>query len=623
MNVGGFNNKLQATTFELKRGTTQLMSKAYSFHTDGQVKLETDNLNSKFNRSYMFDHVGRLQQARSGANATGGTATTANIPYKNDFQYNAFGNQTQNTFTHYSRTGTVPQTYTNNRVAYGTYDADGNQTVDPSFPSKSYSYNAAGNMSKTYYEECCEPVTVQQEFLTYGGDGFLVKTATSIQVNEESAETSAGYSIRSSVLRGEVISTVSSTGAITATYVRANGTVVAIENMTANPVWTHKDPAMTSIRSTDHNGQLMTGGVSDFLAKELDPFGSEIGFEDPYLIAIFDPDPGFIEPFQSFGNLANGQNTTYVVDGTQVPRNHFNTMFDFAFQGFFGAIERQAAMSRQIAGWRKIPKRFTGGPPTFGGGGASEIAPDANNPDNVIGFADFDTSEGPVRNYYDPVYAQNWASNLSLFTQGRRQDNPRLITHMPSERPLADKILEIANFAKGSVDCANAFIALGAVPIGEQMNNTTIVTESVFGNQKHDLSGWTGGDQYIGPLLRSIVASHPDTADASVIGEFNNTGRRFIGLTNAGINEDVDYLAAVIIHSFIHSGGIGGRNLKWDEVPLTDYVFGNDPGGSAIRISPSDLHYRGDQYDAALDACIKGNKKTKVPRAKPYGIPTN
>ncbi len=79
------------------------MSKTYAFHNDGQVRLETDVLNSKFNRSYMFDHVGRIQQARSGAEATGATSTAANIPYTNDFEYNGFDNQTKNESTQLDR----------------------------------------------------------------------------------------------------------------------------------------------------------------------------------------------------------------------------------------------------------------------------------------------------------------------------------------------------------------------------------------------------------------------------------------------------------------------------------------------------------------------------------------
>lgn len=50
----------------------------------------------------------------------------------------------------------------------------------------------------------------------------------------------------------------------------------------------------------------------------------------------------------------NGQFTTQTVDGMQVPRSHFNRMIDFAFQGYFGMIERQARISaqpREIGRW--------------------------------------------------------------------------------------------------------------------------------------------------------------------------------------------------------------------------------------------------------------------------------
>ena len=90
----------------------------------------------------------------------------------------------------------------------------------------------------------------------------------------------------------------------------------------------------TKTDETDTSGNLVQSGyVPDALPRELDVTGNEAGFEDPYIIQTFDPDLGFIEPFVSFGNLANGQTGTYVVDSMQVPRNHFDRMTDFAFQG--------------------------------------------------------------------------------------------------------------------------------------------------------------------------------------------------------------------------------------------------------------------------------------------------
>jgi hypothetical protein len=50
MNVTSFNNRLQATEFEVKKDTTSIISKEYEFYADGQMKLSTDNNNAKFDR---------------------------------------------------------------------------------------------------------------------------------------------------------------------------------------------------------------------------------------------------------------------------------------------------------------------------------------------------------------------------------------------------------------------------------------------------------------------------------------------------------------------------------------------------------------------------------------------
>src|SRR5690606_11650180 len=57
MSSSGFNDKLQATEFEVKKGSTGIISKSYEFLADGRIKKETDNLNAKFDRAYEYDHM--------------------------------------------------------------------------------------------------------------------------------------------------------------------------------------------------------------------------------------------------------------------------------------------------------------------------------------------------------------------------------------------------------------------------------------------------------------------------------------------------------------------------------------------------------------------------------------
>ena len=557
---GGFNNRLQATTFELKRGTTELMSKQYDYHADGLVRKETDDLNPKFDRSYAYDFRGWLQQARSGAEARGQTDSAANLPYKNDLQYDAFGNRTQNDYAHFTRTGTVSQTFSNNRDAGAVYDADGNMLRGSDFTSKYYHYNAAGELHKTTNEFATGGSYIfDQEFLSYDGDGYLLKTTTSHQVDEQTPEVLSNYMIRSSVMGGEVISAVSGIGV--ATYVKASGTTVAMEVPNNTPVWMHKDPNLTSMRSTDAGGNIVVGGSNpDWHEKELDATGTEVGLSDPYTVAFPAPEPGFIEPFQSFSSLVNGQFTTQSVDGIQVPQNHFNRMFDFAFQGFFGAMERQARLSIQPIAYktetRHLVRSRSKTPPILRPAGS-------RRPSGPVG-PDGETEIFGTVTTTTPIYSNNWAANATVFATGGAQ-NPNFMRYLLDESEKLQKIYDIVSFARdNNEDCTKAFIAAGAVPIGEQQNNITLVTESIYSEPLYD-SLWTRGSD-VGSKMREFARSKSTSSDYAWPGEYESTGWRFIGLPNKAFTnttgKDGEHLSVVVIHSFIHSGGVPGQQIQ-------------------------------------------------------------
>lgn len=89
----------------------------------------------------------------------------------------------------------------------------------------------------------------------------------------------------------------------------------------------------------------MTCWAASCARYELDPAGKSVGFYDPYVGGIPDPDPGFFEPGQSFTSLVNGNFTNYTVDGISVPKDYFRTMVEFAYGGVFGLVEHQAKLS--------------------------------------------------------------------------------------------------------------------------------------------------------------------------------------------------------------------------------------------------------------------------------------
>jgi hypothetical protein len=155
------------------------------------------------------------------------------------------------------------------------------------------------------------------------------------------------------------------------------------------------------------------------------------------------------------------------------------------------------------------------------------------------------------------------------------------------EKDLVDKLEEIVKYAYND-ECTKAFQAAGVTPITEQIQNTTIVTESVFNSAKSD-SFWTRGSN-VGNEMRD--AFYPETNDLAWPGVYRDTGWRFIGLTNRAIEGRDDYLSVVMIHSLVHSGGMPGKSDRgWSE-----WFWG---------INPHDLRYLGDKYRDILKYCTR------------------
>ncbi|MGI8918072.1 MAG: hypothetical protein ACR2H6_05675, partial [Pyrinomonadaceae bacterium] len=118
----------------------------------------------------------------------------------------------------------------------------------------------------------------------YDGDGLRAKKV------ENGTPT---YYLRSSVLGGQVISEINSSGGWTRGYVYLGGQMVAIQGGSGGAVNTvHQDPVTKSQRITDSSGTLTSTIV------DLDPWGGETGRSSN---AAFQP-----HRFTSYDRDANG-----------------------------------------------------------------------------------------------------------------------------------------------------------------------------------------------------------------------------------------------------------------------------------------------------------------------------
>jgi YD repeat-containing protein len=262
----GYNVNQDVSSFEIPG----LMKKNYQYYDDGRLKFTQDELilNSKFDRLYEYDHVGRITSALSGAEARGGGPTN-DRPYNETLAYDAMGHLTLREVRNWDRFDTTGnETYINNRHQFWQYDADGRLLAGT---DGTYTYDAAGQISMfgdVGYE------TDQQ----LDGDGQRIKSVQRRYDNEADqwVVDKTTYYIHSSVI-GQVISEVSPQGTKERSFVFAGEQVIAIQSAVGGQsvTWKHYDPSNASSRSTDSSGTSVE-------AAEMDPMGANAGLMKPF-----------------------------------------------------------------------------------------------------------------------------------------------------------------------------------------------------------------------------------------------------------------------------------------------------------------------------------------------------
>jgi RHS repeat-associated protein len=223
----------------------------FNEHT-GKVTFARNLYDARLHRSYLYDHVGRLSWAYTGAEAEAhafsGQWGVQNGPYAHAYFHDVWGNIT-------SRMGwggwnaSVSYTYAGNRISSPghTYDASGNLVDD----GGQYAYDATGQQTSAVH-------ALWNVGSGYDGDRLRVKKV-------ENGQTT--YYLRSSALGGQVVAELDSSGAWRRGHVYLGGQLLAVQAGGAVR-WQHEDPVTKAKKETD-----ASGGVSS--ATVVDPWGGE------------------------------------------------------------------------------------------------------------------------------------------------------------------------------------------------------------------------------------------------------------------------------------------------------------------------------------------------------------
>lgn len=163
-------------------------------------------------------------------------------------------------------------------------------------------------MNEACLNEACLTCNIQRY---YSGDGREGKRAKQIFNGNPGywQDLGATYYVRSSVLNGEVISEVDSTGKKVKTHVYASGSKLAVQSeytynstTTESVEFEHFDASGMSYRRSLSNGIGVVGaGDYEGTPGEFDPLGGNAGLTTPYVEEPEPlPDPGPLSPIFPF-----------------------------------------------------------------------------------------------------------------------------------------------------------------------------------------------------------------------------------------------------------------------------------------------------------------------------------
>ena len=188
----------------------------YQYSGDDRISFVHDEANNLFDRSYAFDHAGRLTQALTGHEARGEEFGPLSA-YNESFQYDAFDNLAGRNTRWWSHQYNAATTSQNNRQSGYIYDSDGRVLADHQNTSCAtainYTYDVRGLKTSARQGDNSNNATHD-----YDGDGQRTKIVTTLTQNSVTTTTTT-YELRSSVLAGQVIQEVDGQGAKTAQHV--------------------------------------------------------------------------------------------------------------------------------------------------------------------------------------------------------------------------------------------------------------------------------------------------------------------------------------------------------------------------------------------------------------------
>jgi RHS repeat-associated protein len=243
-----YDNRMRPTQWNIPGVMGWNYQYGYFNENTGRLMYAQNINDGTLDRSYGYDHVGRLVASHSGGEARAhmgiGPGGVVDGPYAQRYFYDVWGNLT-------SREGwggenaNFTASYSNNKRIGLNYDPAGNLLFDG---GQTFTYDASGQAATASF-----PGYLLEQF--YDGDGLRVKKSDAGVVT---------LYLRSTVLGGQVVAEMSSNGGWRRGYVYLGSQLLAMQE--SGVYWVHQDPLVKSKRVTNSSGNVVS-------TVELDPWG--------------------------------------------------------------------------------------------------------------------------------------------------------------------------------------------------------------------------------------------------------------------------------------------------------------------------------------------------------------
>jgi YD repeat-containing protein len=364
----GYDDLMRINSFQM--GSTNVN---YSYYADGRLYQTTNPNNAKLNQYFnYYDPLRRISfnQAESDATAK---------QYWQSFTNSPLGHQTYRQGRHWwmpeyvgGGLNTFQNSYqfTNNKITSGweqsgtnqpvqnvttTYDNEGNPLTSyaGTTPGPAWMYDAASRITQD------SGLGAQENF--YSGDGLLVKDYYVVQYNPTFIS-GYKYHLRSSVLGGEIVTTLDYAGAKKETYVYGNGQLLATQLTGIAPDPVYSLPPEVKFNHRDPHYTIDFSNPADLYW--IDPLGTpgkaaDAAYITQYQNAMNHPDPSTVAAGSSVfyanahGAIAPNSGLNCKMDGAPascdsvlrgISRGHFSQV-NISLPGLVGDVNTQALVT--------------------------------------------------------------------------------------------------------------------------------------------------------------------------------------------------------------------------------------------------------------------------------------